>query len=937
MISEVLDNVARQVATAATLVNNIQSFNMDVMEYIRPTLVGGLARLYRFNEQAERTLLGAYNPLANVDYDYENQEEGLVPDPDYNRVFVKNGYARFFNKPISTDGTAIPPASPTNHVRASNFIFKTANGFNRSAVFGDRDVQVNDVVKLSAIISTVLITHTTKVIGFVGETVASSVEAASAASTNAGTQSDSGPTAVQVSGTPLNYVTATGDGTYDSIDDGAINRVYTVTVTQSSAGGDPTTALLRVRSSDGLDDQDNVVPSAYTTTTAIGTKGAEIEFDTDSGRPVDDGVSADDLVAGQEWTLTCAQAFTAPTATSGGTYTGTRDLTYIVTVTLGALGASGDAEISVTSSDGTDISGPTIVTNLGDPIDVGSFGATITFSGGGSSLRKGDIWFFEAVAPSEAEVRTLVLRDNVPALLLTEDCNLELLTLVDDLEIAPTRTEPSEAVNWSSDLNGISVEPNIHVHPAPSFTNAGDPVYFPLVSGDLYLHHRFWVINNSEAISVYTEQDALNQLGSLDIDNPLGFAAYFALRNTATSLLDTSSFGAKTYTDRVIVVPLTGTPDDVSAWEETLDAVVEETHAYNIVPLTGNKEVHDILASKVKQGAADGNRDGFFKRAILPITIPEVRKLIPGDDSVPTMTITSGDSGNNLLTGPANIGFLDLEVRKGDKVRINYFVNSLGEETYDTFTVREVLTNNTLYLEGGPVAPISVAIRAELWRTLNVNDREEYVGELVDEYDSSKVYVCVSDKLTDSVVTLPDFAVASAVAGLMGSVASQQGLKGAGVSGFEGYTRANVQFLTSQLKSLGERGALVVVRDNREGFDSIYIRNAWSTDTTSVESREEMVVRNKDAVWFEIQKSWEDLRGVGNLVDAVQDMLQARLDQTEAKLKGGNTTRGLGPPAVALRIRDIQQIPGMADALDINVEMVGPYPLNTTYLNLQLV
>jgi predicted CXXCH cytochrome family protein len=69
-------------------------------------------------------------------------------------------------------------------------------------------------------------------------------------------------------------------------------------------------------------------------------------------------------------------------ATSGGTYTGTEDQTYTVTVSTGGAPGSG-AAITVTST-GADSSGPTPVTAFDTPIAVGSFGVTISFSDGGS-------------------------------------------------------------------------------------------------------------------------------------------------------------------------------------------------------------------------------------------------------------------------------------------------------------------------------------------------------------------------------------------------------------------------------------------------------------------------------------------------------------------------------------------------------------------------
>ena len=66
---------------------------------------------------------------------------------------------------------------------------------------------------------------------------------------------------------------------------------------------------------------------------------------------------------------------------SGGTYSGGVDQTYTVTVSTG--GAPPAAQIMITST-GADSSGPTTVTAFNTPIAVGTLGATISFSDGGS-------------------------------------------------------------------------------------------------------------------------------------------------------------------------------------------------------------------------------------------------------------------------------------------------------------------------------------------------------------------------------------------------------------------------------------------------------------------------------------------------------------------------------------------------------------------------
>jgi hypothetical protein len=186
---------------------------------------------------------------------------------------------------------------------------------------------VGDVLTISAVVTSVLTTLTTTVTGFVGEPVAAVTGTSSIDAGNQATQLFS-ESISQTAGTPVNDIVAVVDGSgYDSLDDGGAARTYTVTCIQASTGSDATTALLRVQSSDGLDDVASVAPAAFGDPTAVGTKGLEITFDLD---PVHSsassfGLQESDFIVGQQWVAIVAQAFARPTHASGGTYTGTRD------------------------------------------------------------------------------------------------------------------------------------------------------------------------------------------------------------------------------------------------------------------------------------------------------------------------------------------------------------------------------------------------------------------------------------------------------------------------------------------------------------------------------------------------------------------------------------------------------------------------------------
>jgi len=918
--------VARRALTAAQAVSDTQSLDLTKYARLRPTIVAPYAKLRRYSVSSEKQSLGSYVVGADTTYSWPGLGSGELPDTSYAKIYVEGGLLRFWSKVVGVSGTAIPTSSPANTVRASAFVFQTANGTSRTAAFGDRDVTVGDVVDLSAVVSSVVVSHRSKVTGFVADTTAASIGSAVAASTNAAAQSAAGPTITQVAGTPLNYVASAAGGTYNSAADGGISRVYTVTVTQSSTAGSAPTARLRVRSSDGLDDADNVVPSAFGATTAIGTKGILITLSIDNGRPVDSGVSSSDLIAGQSWTVSVAQAYVVPTATSGGTYTGTVNRTYIVTVSTGGTLASGTAKITCTTASGTDSSGPTTVTGASTAIAVGNYGATITFTGSGASLKKGDVFSFAAVAPAAGAVRTLVLQDDVPAALRTVDCNITVSIPINAVELPVAR--PTSTLNWSVSSSNIVIKANAAMT-VSGLTSSGVAVYAPLTEGTLYAHYRAWSAGSAKVFRVATAADAEANVGPIHPDNPLGYAVGKALENTATSLLGSNaSSNAAGNTDIVLAVPVNGDPALSASWTTTLNGIANESDAHTLVIHSDAAAVHQVAKTHVE--ARSTAQLGFYRTALCVASVAEPVSLLSG-----TATVTSGTGGNTLVTATGTT-FVTSGVRAGDTFRCNYTTDDAGNPLYQSYTVASVASETTLSLVTGPTSQIPVAAAFQLWRSPTSDEVVTQLTSAAAALASTRVSLVWPDTAVDTDgTTVSGGAVAAAVAGLSGSVESHQGLRGIGITGFTSAPRTIPKFTDTQLDALAAGGVFVVSQDPSGG---LFVRNASTTDTSSVSNAEESVTRNSDCVRLAIDEAWSDLRGVANVGPGIEQFLRARLEAVKSEFRARNQISRLGAPFTDLVYVSSASVSGRPDALLISVNMVGgPVPLNATMLSLALI
>lgn len=501
-------------------------------------ICGGHAYLVRLDQADEKPLgyLGAYdNVAALVDGDYKTcyawpqKPVGSTIDETYTQVAIDNALLRYFR-----DTSHAMTKTARNKVRHPSKIFKT-NGatYPRSADFYDRDVAIGDIVVLSyiptplaengssevaeerAYLSTYVkaieadvvaaVVDTTPTSGASNQTVLTVGTTNSAASTNSGTAT----------------ITSSSAASYDGHADGDLTETYTITVVQASTGSDATTARLQVVSASGNDDDADVTPAAFGSATAIGARGLTVTFN----------VGSTAFTVGDEWTVVARQNFTVPVATTGGTYTGTADKTYEIVVTAGGNGTS---QITCTTTDGTDYSGPTTIASSATDYPVGSLGVVVQFST--ATLRKGDRYYVTATAATAGAYRTLVLGHDLDSDVDTNDAGSSLiemsLYIKKDIEVGENHVSVPGQVNWAQSNTELCVFAGIYAYDE-TYTDSGVPVALPVItdanvanSNKLYVQYRAWRSELASAVNGIEEIGSLDAAisGALTPDNPLKWA-----------------------------------------------------------------------------------------------------------------------------------------------------------------------------------------------------------------------------------------------------------------------------------------------------------------------------------------------------------------------------------------------------------------------------
>lgn len=890
-------------------------------------ITGGHARLFRYSDEDEKEIiaLGEYDPVSDAAYEWPERPAGAQVDFGYTKLFVDGAKLRYFQDLIGSGGLVTPVSGYKNRVRVANHALK-ANGtaYPRSEDLLDRDVKVGDTVYIRGVGTDAENYELwTTVRGFKGDAVAAAVEAADDADTNKATQGAS----VSIDNLGVkNTISLTADGSgYDGRADGDISEVYTIEVTKGSVGGDLSTARLRITTASGRDQDSDVAPRDAGGFTAIGARGLLVEFDRNETTSASSAagleeIAPDDLVVGHKWRVTVNQAFTAPTATSGGTYTGTRDTNYIVEVTKG--GAFADSpEITVTTTTGVDKSGPTKVTAAATAFAVGTKGVTVSFAGS-SGLCKGDKYYVEATAETEGLQKTLILADDLPEKIqAASDLDIKLF-IKKDIQVEKNRVTEPPLTNWSTADTQFTVASGITLYD-DSWTDDGEPVALPLEGGTLYVEYRCWLPTYVGELESATDvADLPNLLGQAHPDNPLYWGVYMALLNAD---------------GQPVRFTAVQDPNDTDEWLKQLDILVGREDIYNLVPLTTNQTVLDAWKGHVESQSSPEN--GRWRGAFFGITVGKVKAIVSEattTDGEPALAVLSDDpqaTGTQYtrLSVPAgNAKFITNEVEPGDTVRYLYSTDGFDNDTYLEFTVDEVISENTLRLvEGGDLA-ITVPQKVEVHRTLTPSGLVQEVKDAVGKYASRRVVAVVNETVGNAGLTFDGYFLAAALAGLRSAVNPHQGLTNVTVDGIDDVGPLVKGFNGSQLNEIAGAGGWIVAKTPDGHFIN---RHAVTTDNTDLNRREEMIRVNVDSISYQLLAILEPYIGQANVVaDVLTDMrnaLTSALDELTV-----NRTPRIGPQLVSYTIRDLRQHALLKDRVVIIIDLVVPYPINNIELRL---
>lgn len=896
--------------------------DLNTLAPFRAFIFGPQAALHRYNQATEKTAinLGAYNPTVTQNYSWPGRKANSVIDLSYAKLWIENAYLNYYNDYVGTGDTIAPVAGYTNRIKSGTTNFKTSGTYPRATVLLDRDVQKGDIVFVRATVTGTTYSLWSTVKDFINDIVAANIAAATSDTANKAAQT-AAATSTQVAGTPTNSITTTVNGTaYDGSIDGYLSRTYTVTVTQASTGGDITTARLSVVSADGGDNVASVAPAAVGSATAIGTHGLTLTFNRT--------IAADNLLVGMQWTVTVAQVWTPPVATSSGTYTGPSNTTYIAKVIQGGT----NPQLSISTTTGIDYGANVTITAINVPVNIGNYGVQIAFNV--AKLAKGDTYYIAATGAGQGAVKTLVLSNDLPAAMQSvTDMDLRLFINKAALNV-PTNNSSNNAVNWSSSQSYVTTRSNIQVFD-PSWTSNGVQQLLPVYQGTVYAEYREWITDNSGQVLGFTDISQVPTiLGTVDPDNPIAFAVTKALQNTPGAVLQNRVPQDATRVNTVLCAVLDGDPNDSSLkpWSDALTMVTGMDQVYNLVPLTTNTAVFDLVVAHVK--AQSDPLIGLKRACLLPaaVTTPSavVTSATTTDGNVALATIaqdpgTVSTSFTYLRVPAGNAHFITNGVQPGDIVRYGFGVDAFGNPTWTEYVVSSVISEDALKLTTGPSAAATTAQKVQVWRNLTKDQIVSQINTMAAKYASKLVQLLWPDTLQVAGVDVAGYHGCAALAGLYGAIPSHQSLTNVQLLGFDAIPRSTSFLTKGNLNGLTTGGVLVL---SQAPDGTIYVQRDVTTDISTIQNYESMVRRNADMVGFAMMNGWSGYLGYCNNTMQTMAAISNSFFTQVAVLKALNNIARLGPPVYSLTLDNLQQDPSLPDRIQASMTMNGPYPLN---------
>lgn len=614
--------------------------------------------------------------------------------------------------------------------------------------------------------------------------------------------------------------------------------------------------------------------------------------------------------------------------TTGGTYAGTENLVYTITIDRGGAfytGSNGTtcARAKITSN-GVD-SSATVNIASDTFFPVGTFGVTAKFTAAGTDnvFTAGDKFYIPATAAAAGVVRTIELEDNLTANMQTGEASLTMsiyLVKSTAVEIPRIRSLENNTVNWIAENASFTAKSGITLTDPLIVDGSEVPIALPVGGGKLFVQHRSLVTTLSTAIgSVTSAGQVTSKLGPVHPDNPLAQGVYDAVVNAASTVV---YFGA---------VPT----DDLTGYNNVLELARKDNKYYSVVPLTFDASIQNAVIGHVDAMSSASEAKWRIAWISKPFTTTALVYNLKSDNSNWTGTVADngGESGTQYtLVTIADASLVTDGVRPGDTLLINFRLDANGDTIYDECEIESVRSQTQLLLVDALEAAISSAVKVQIRRGYTVDEQVASYAAVAGEFNNRRVRCVFPDTFFAGSQLKDGYYLAASLAGLRSGVVPHQGLTNIQVLGPTELPRVVNDLTESQLNTLAEAGVWIVTQAALGATP--YTRHQLTTDETGLNFAEDSITTNVDSISYALQAKIAPFIGLYNVNPGTVLQVRAAVDAELAYRATNTWTARAGNQLNGYIIDKVEQNASFKDRIDVQVTLQVPAPVNTIKLNL---
>jgi hypothetical protein len=880
-------------------------------------LVGPNFELHRYSVEDEKALIAEYDRTVQNVYPWPDHIAGGIIDLDSATVWVEDALVRYYESLAS----ATNPADNSNRLNSSVIFKSNAAASRTTSAFGDRDVQIGDVAVVRWVEGSIGKEFESLVAGFEADVVAGSTNPTALERVTGTGSSTLGGSELPVdpaSTTPERLSLNTDASAYDGLADGYPTDTYLIRVVQAGfndlgPGGNLDNTILNI-TSEGNDTETtvelgvDVIFDGAKYPVPLGSRGAILEISEDGGFVPT--VANQGLYAGNAFKSVVSQLYDEidPTDAAAflatGPFTGEKNTQYILTTILGGTAGTDNLIFRLTTNNGADTAEQFTVSAADFPpsqndYSVGIRGMQLSFfsTATKNQWRTGDVITFDVEGQSEGPIHTLILADPIPALAAT-DFDLDLHT-VDTVEL--------ESIYRTLTQDDITIEPN-----ATTLSDLlGTPEPMAIMRGTLYADYREQRTEDCEEIRTLTSaSENLSILGPAVPENPLAYAASLALSNSGGQFL----------------YYIATCSDDLTGYQRALDILTENDVVHGLVPLSTDSDVQNLFVSHVDERSNENNNQ--WRIVWLTNDSPQVvsvyTELSGGADIL--ATVEEFSTGLYRKVVAAGSLFETNGVEAGDTLRINFATDLEGNITYDEYVIDRVLNENELILTTSLPAPITVAVKVEVWRNQSNAEYAQSLSEYPTRFNNRRVFTVWADNpVTVDGDPLDLVYLAAACAGQRSGVAPHAPLSQVQLTGFT--LDPQIKFSRNDLNTVASGGNWIVTKD----FEGrVFTRHQLSTisDPDLLLTREQSLTTNLDHISRDFYNNTRDLFGQGNVSDAMLQLIEQRIESRITAITNRPYPAKIGPQMQGASILRLEVDSVLLDTVNVEIDPALPIPLN---------